>query len=83
MKSKTKGQICYYDSFVPEFQEHGKVRKGAVELTSELVESVDLVIVTTAHTNIDYHTIQKHAKLIFDTKNAMKNVEERENIELL
>ncbi len=80
---KEGADIIYYDSFVPEFQEHGKTRKGAVELTSELVESVDLVIVTTAHTNIDYHTIQKHAKLIFDTKNAMKNVEERENIELL
>lgn len=80
---KEGADIIYYDSFVPEFQEHGKTRKGAVELTSELVESADLVIVTTAHTNIDYHTIQKHAKLIFDTKNAMKNIEERENIELL
>lgn len=80
---KEGADIIYYDSFVPEFQEHGKTRKSAVELTSELVESADLVIVTTAHTNIDYHTIQKHAKLIFDTKNAMKNIEERENIELL
>ncbi|AWW25421.1 nucleotide sugar dehydrogenase [Acetobacterium carbinolicum] len=76
-------EVCYYDSFVPEFQEHGKVRKGEEQLTIELIESADLVIVTTAHTNIDYDMIQKHAKVIFDTKNAMKNSVDRENIELL
>ena len=31
----------------------------------------------------DYDMIQKNAKAIFDTKNAMKNVENRENIEVL
>ena len=52
-------------------------------LTSELIESADLVIITTAHTNVDYNFVQKNAKAIFDTKNAMKQVEVRENIELL
>ncbi|UYO61340.1 nucleotide sugar dehydrogenase [Acetobacterium wieringae] len=80
---KEGAEVVYYDSFVPEFQEHGKTRTGEVELTSELIESADLVIITTAHTNIDYSTIQRHAKLIFDTKNAMKNIKDRGNIELL
>ncbi len=80
---KEGAKVVYYDSFVPEFQEHGKTRIGEAELTSELIESADLVIVTTAHTNVDYSTIQKQAKLIFDTKNAMKNIKDRENIELL
>lgn len=80
---KEGAKVVYYDSFVPEFQEHGKTRTCEVELTSELIESADLVIVTTAHTNVDYSTIQRHAKLIFDTKNAMKNIKNRENIELL
>lgn len=80
---KEGAKVVYHDSFVPEFQEHGKKRTGEVELTSELIESADLVIITTAHTNIDYSTIQRHAKLIFDTKNAMKNIKNRENIELL
>ncbi|MEL7660064.1 nucleotide sugar dehydrogenase [Acetobacterium wieringae] len=80
---KEGAKVVYYDSFVPEFQEHGKKRTGEVELTSELIESADLVIITTAHTNIDYSTIQRHAKLIFDTKNAMKNIKDRGNIELL
>ncbi|URN82962.1 nucleotide sugar dehydrogenase [Acetobacterium wieringae] len=80
---KEGAEVVYYDSFVPEFQEHGKTRTGEAELTRELIESADLVIITTAHTNIDYSTIQRHAKLIFDTKNAMKNIKDRGNIELL
>lgn len=80
---KEGAEVVYYDPFVAEYREHGVVKKGELELTVELIESADLVIVTTAHTNVDYDFVQKHAKAIFDTKNAMKQVEERENIELL
>ncbi len=80
---KEGAEVVYYDSFVSEYREHGVVKKGEPELTVELIESADLVIVTTAHTNVDYDFVQKHAKAIFDTKNAMKQVEARENIELL
>ncbi len=80
---KEGAEVVYYDSFVSEYLEHGVVKKSEPELTAELIESADLVIVTTAHTNVDYDYVQKHAKVIFDTKNAMKQVEARENIELL
>jgi len=80
---KEGAEVIYFDSFVSEYLEHGVVKKGEPELTAELIESADLVIVTTAHTNVDYNFVQKHAKAIFDTKNAMKQVESRENIELL
>ena len=33
--------------------------------------------------DVDYELVQKHARLVFDTKNAMKNVAERDNIEVL
>ena len=80
---KEGAEVVYYDPYVSEYREHGVVKKGEPELTVELIESADLVIVTTAHTNVDYNFVQKHAKAIFDTKNAMKQVESRENIELL
>lgn len=80
---KEGAHVVFYDPYVNEYHEHGKVKKGEPELTVELVEKSDLVIVTTAHTNVDYDFVQKHAKAIFDTKNAMKKVEQRENIELL
>lgn len=40
-------------------------------------------MITTAHTNVDYEMVQKNAKVIFDTKNVMKNLENRDNIEVL
>lgn len=80
---KEGAEVVYYDPFVSEYREHGIVKKGEPELTSELIESADLVIITTAHTTVDYNFVQRHAKAIFDTKNAMKQVEARENIELL
>jgi len=80
---KEGAEVVYYDPFVSEYREHGVVKKGEPELTAELIESADLVIVTTAHTNVDYNFVQKYAKAIFDTKNAMKQIELRENIELL
>jgi len=76
-------EVVYYDPFVSEYHEHGVLKKGESEFNAELIESADLVIITTAHTNVDYDFVQKHAKAIFDTKNAMKHIEARENIELL
>jgi UDP-N-acetyl-D-glucosamine dehydrogenase len=52
-------------------------------LDEELLESADLVMITTAHTNVDYALVQRHAKAIFDTKNVMKQIESRDNIEVL
>jgi UDP-N-acetyl-D-glucosamine dehydrogenase len=80
---KEGAEVVYFDPFVPEYREHGEIKKSEVKLTAELVHSADLVIVTTAHTNVDYSFVQQHAKAIFDTKNAMKDVKYRENIELL
>lgn len=80
---KNGAEVVYYDPYIPEYKEHGKVKIGEKELTRELLQSADLVIVTTAHTNVDYEFVQKNAHMIFDTKNAMKAVADRSNIELL
>lgn len=75
--------VNYYDPFIPQYREHGQIRKGEPELTAKLVEDADLVIITTAHTKVDYKMVQKYAKAIFDTKNVMKAIAPRENIEVL
>ena len=80
---KEGAEVVFYDPYVLEYSERGKIKKSEHKLSSELISSMDIVIVTTAHTNVDYDFVQKHAKAIFDTKNAMKLVNERENIELL
>lgn len=80
---KVGADVKYYDPWVAQFKENGLVMDGEKELTAELVADADIVLVTAAHTNVDYDFVQKHAKAIFDTKNAMKNVADRENIEVL
>lgn len=80
---KTGAEVEYYDPFVSEIKKNGKTMTGLTELSSEKIQTADLVVITTAHTKIDYDFVQKHAKAIFDTKNAMKNAKSRENIELL
>lgn len=80
---KTGAVVTYFDPWVKDFREHGKVRSSIPELTDAVLNSADLVMVTTAHTSIDYSFVQKNAIAIFDTKNAMKNVKCRSNIELL
>ena len=40
-------------------------------------------MVTTAHSNVDYKLVQAHAQDVFDTKNVMKDITPRTNIEVL
>ncbi len=80
---KVGAQVTYYDPWIPSFKDGDLQMKGLPELTQEALEKADLVMVTTAHTNVDYTFVQQHAPSIFDTKNAMKAVENRSKIEVL
>jgi UDP-N-acetyl-D-glucosamine dehydrogenase len=73
----------FYDPFIPEYKHKGVVHTGAKELTDEMLKEADIVIICTAHSDFDYNRIQKLSKAVFDTRNAMKNVADRSNIELL
>ncbi len=76
-------EVVFYDPYVPVYRKNGKEFSGAGELTPELVASADMVIITTAHKNVDYDLVQRHAKIIFDTKNVTKDLRDRSNIEVL
>lgn len=80
---KTGASVSFYDPYIPEYKQHGIVHKGETALTAELLQHADLVVVTAAHTTVDYEFVQQHAHAIFDTKNVMKDVKERGNIEVL
>ncbi len=80
---KVGANVNYYDPWIGKYKENGVFREGIKELTPEVVASYDLVMITTAHTNVDYNMVQKYAKAIFDTKNIMKNIAARDNIEIL
>ncbi len=62
--------VSYYDPWVKTFREDSLIMESETELSAELIERADLVMITAAHSNIDYEFVQKHAKAIFDTKNV-------------
>lgn len=76
-------EVEYYDPWVPQCQYKGRTFQSIPALTPEAVAGYDLVVITTAHTNVDYEMVQKNAQAIFDTKNVMKNITPRDNIEVL
>ena len=80
---KVGSEVSFYDPFVKNFQKDKLAMTGLPELTAEIIESFDIIVIATAHTKVDYALIQKHAKVIFDTKNVMKNLNTRDNIEVL
>ncbi|MCI8710610.1 MAG: nucleotide sugar dehydrogenase [Dorea sp.] len=75
--------VEYFDPYIPVYRENGVVKEGIKEINSKIISSYDLIVITAAHTNIDYDMIQKSAKAIFDTKNVMKNIINRDNIDVL
>ena len=80
---KEEALVDFYDPWIAEYKEKGKLEKGLTEISPEIIASYDLVVITTAHSNVDYEMIQKAAKAIFDTKNVMKNISQRQKIEVL
>ena len=75
--------VIFFDPYIPRFRHHGKEYVGEPALTAELVESTDMVVITAAHTNVDYAFVQQHAKAIFDTKNVTRSLSDQSNIEVL
>jgi len=62
--------VCYSDPFVPmlhRMREHD-LKLTSVEINAELLSGMDCIIVATDHDAFNYAFIQKHAKLIVDTR---------------
>lgn len=73
----------FFDPWIPKYKRNGEWHEGIDHIDAVIIAGYDLIVVTTAHDAFDYEMIRKNAKAIFDTRNAFKNVEERDNIELL
>lgn len=75
--------VDFYDPFIPEYKHDGAVFRGIPAIDSEVISQYDLVMITTAHTVIDYDMVNDSAQAIFDTKNVMKDIKNRDKIEVL
>lgn len=80
---REQADVDFYDPWIAEYKYNGEKHYGLAEITPEVVQSYDLLMITAAHSTVDYDMLQKNAKVIFDTKNVMKNIEDRGNIVVL
>ena len=81
---KERGAVTdFYDPWIPKYKRNGEWYEGISEINADIIKEYDLILVATAHDAYDYDMIRKNALAIFDTRNAFKDVEERDNITLL
>jgi UDP-N-acetyl-D-glucosamine dehydrogenase len=66
-------EVSFHDPFIPVIREDGHIYEG-VELTQEVLEEADAVVVVTDHRAIDYQLIMDHASLIVDSRNVTKGL---------
>lgn len=72
--AKKGAKVLYHDPYIPSVKdENGKVWKG-VKLTDKLLKEVDCVVFTTNHSCFDVKHIVDTAKLVVDTRNAVKDI---------
>jgi len=72
--AKKGANVLFHDPYIPEvIDEHGKKWVG-VPLTDDVLASADCVVFTTNHSCFDVDHIVEKAKLVVDTRNAVKRV---------
>lgn len=78
---KELATISYFDPYIKEYT-HEKITRKSIENIENLSE-YDIIVITTAHTTVDYEKIANSGVYIFDSKNVMKDITKRSNIEVL
>ena len=66
-------KVVFNDPHIPTFptmRHYMHLKVKSVELTEEVLSSVDAVLIVTDHTSYDYEHLVKHAPLVIDTRNA-------------
>jgi UDP-N-acetyl-D-glucosamine dehydrogenase len=72
--AKKGAKVLYHDPYIPEItDEHGRAYKGVI-LTDEIISNADCVVFTTNHSCFNVEYIVNKARLVVDTRNAVKSV---------
>jgi UDP-N-acetyl-D-glucosamine dehydrogenase len=76
--------VDYHDPFVPRIpptRHYGPVAgRASVALSDEMLRSYDAVVIVTDHDGVDYRLVAEAAKLVVDTRNALRTTPRRDNI---
>jgi UDP-N-acetyl-D-glucosamine dehydrogenase len=85
---QSKGALAEYHDPIVATLEIGELRDDpitikSIELTEEAIRAYDVAVIVTDHSSYDYDWIVRNSKLVVDTRNATKQVEDRTKIRLL
>jgi len=69
---KNNAEVYYNDPYVPEITIQGR-NYTSIPLQETTLRDADIVIITTDHSSYDYKLICENARVILDTRNALKN----------
>jgi UDP-N-acetyl-D-glucosamine dehydrogenase len=78
---KTGATVHYHDPYIPQAKMNGKKYKS-VKITLAVLRKYDCVAIMTPHSNVDYKSIVKNSKLIFDARNALKDIKNKKIFKL-
>ena len=72
-------ELCYNDPFIPNFSEDSMTLKST-DLSAELLESMDCIVLVTDHSCYDYAWLIEHSHIFVDTRNATNNLADPKKI---
>ena len=75
-------EVSYYDPYVPEIDQDGLLMQSEKELQAA-VEKADCVAIITNHSKIDYAMVLEKSKVIFDARNALKDVPGKKDLKVV
>ncbi|MCB6759202.1 UDP-N-acetyl-D-glucosamine dehydrogenase, partial [Phocaeicola vulgatus] len=52
--------VKYFDPYISQYRYNGKIAYGLDEINCEVLQEFDLVMITTAHTSVDYKLVQEN-----------------------
>jgi UDP-N-acetyl-D-glucosamine dehydrogenase len=68
--------VSYHDPYIPKIppmREH-KIDKSSIDLSEEIIQDMDCIIIITNHSSYNYDWILEKANLIVDTRNAIRKL---------
>jgi UDP-N-acetyl-D-glucosamine dehydrogenase len=78
---KKNVEVSYYDPLIP-YLRVNHINLKSVKLTKEGLRKSDCVVIATDHSGINYSFIRKNSRLIFDTRNVYREIQDKKIFKL-
>jgi UDP-N-acetyl-D-glucosamine dehydrogenase len=75
-------RVYYHDPYIPRISHDGARPIRSVPINNKKLAAYDCVVIVTDHSTIDYRQVADEARLIVDTRNALKGVKGKHIVRL-